>query len=278
MNNQYFTRNVYSSSLMSDFKVFHDHIFDRELFKKDKKCRFDINNLSKDDKIKMLADCTYELSTFKNKLKTTNESLKYEEDKGDFRYMYINILEVISLLKPYVLEIDLLHEMRIRSYFLRAVYDSEPISIKPKTEDEEINELLRYYYNKDKEYETKSTFYTAAENKIVEKHYTEDIWFIVGLKFADGTLYDNKHKFKKQSELIRFVFSEDYHKSVQNYISKSFDGFNKAKKRNFGNDAKNIFDRKNAKIELKRVYDYCIENSIKMHSMFIENYLLVQDF
>lgn len=277
MNNKYFTRNFHVTPLINDFKYFHDYLIEYHEINKVEKYNFDIVNLSNEDKIKMLADCTYELSMFKNYLLTTNQNIKVLED-FDTKLMYIRILDLMNILKPYVLETEFLKEMSLRSFFTRAVNDVEPLPIKPKTKNKIISDLLDYFYNKDKEYETKSTFYTAAENKIVEKHYTEDIWFIVGLKFADGTLYDNKDKFKYQSELIRFVFSEDYHKSVQNYISKSFDGFNKAKKRNIGNDAKNIFDRPNAKIELKRVYDYCIENGIKMHSMFIENYLLVQEF
>ena len=280
MNNQYFTRNFHVSSLIGDFKLFHNYIFDCDLFKKNKKCRFDIINLSNDDKIKMLADCTYEVSMFKNKLKTTNESFKDLED-NDFKDMYINVLEVINVLKPYVLESDLLHEMKIKNYFRAVFDDSVPMSIKQPTKDPVITSLLEYFYNKDKEYETKASFHTAAESKSkIKKHYTEETWFIVGLKFVDGTVYElNKDgKGLGGEDLVRGIFKNEFLNLEETEIK---DLFNKYKEyvyyslntKGKETHSKNMFKNNSSKLKRWQIlFDYFKEKGLLIDNRFHEDY------
>lgn len=264
MNINYITRNFHVLSLIGDFKLFHSYIINREVFSKEKKYHFDLVNLPSDDKLKLLADCIYELSMFKNKLKTTNESFKDLEDI-DFQDMYVDILEIVSFLKPYVSESNFLHEMKIKNYFRAVFDDSVRMSIKPKTKDHVILTLLDYFYSKDKEYEAKANFYIASDNKTKpKKHYTEEIWFIVGLEFANGSIYKNNKIAKDESDLARIVFGNTKH---QPYINQTLSDTN---------NQKNIYQRTKAKQELKIIYDHCIEKNIIIHPKFEEQYLIAQ--
>lgn len=266
MNKNYTTRNFNVLSTKGDFKLFHDYLIDYNVLEKEKQYHFDIVNLSSEGKLNMLVDCVYELSMFKNRLQTTTEKFKPLE-VFSFKTMFVNVLEIINLLKPYVLESEFLNKMNVGNYF-RAVFDDVMIGdVKYKTKEYDILELLDYFNKKEKEYETKASFYTTAENKPKVKDYTKENWFIVGLKFADRTIYDLYEQTDNKSEITRLAFKGKF-TSFQPYVNQTLENIN---------EQKNIYFRKKAKQELKKVYDYCIENSIKMHPKFKEQYLIVQN-
>lgn len=274
MNKNYTTRNFNVLSTKGDFKLFHDYLIDYNVLEKEKQYHFDIVNLSNEDKLNMLVDCVYELSMFKNRLQTTTEKFKALE-VFSFKTMFVNVLEIVNILKPYVLESDFLNKMNVKNYF-RAVFDEVMIGdVKYKTKEYDILELLDYFNKKEKEYDTKASFYTAKKTN-EEKHYTDQDWFIVGLKFADGSVYENENRFRYQSHLIKFVFGDENYKRLQPYVNQSLKGYDKGRSSKLKPEDKNIFHRKDAKQELKKVYDYCIEKKITMHPKFEEQYFILQ--
>lgn len=90
------------------------------------------------------------------------------------------------------------------------------------------------------------------------KDIKENMWFRVGVKFANGEIYElNKQKlsFRKISEIL---FDNP---KYSNYISTSFSDSVDSDKNIFRNIEK-----------MNAIYNYCQENNIKIHEYFIKKY------
>lgn len=278
MNKNYTTRNFNVLSTKGDFKLFHDYLIDYNVLEKEKQYHFDIVNLSSEGKLNMLVDCVYELSMFKNRLQTTTEKFKPLE-VFSFKTMFVNVLEIINLLKPYVLESEFLNKMNVGNYF-RAVFDDVMIGdVKYKTKEYDILELLDYFNKKEKEYETKASFYTTAENKPKVIDDTDLNWFIAGLKFVDGTVYECK-EVKKEGftgeEFAKLVFSKK--KQEENMSEIEFAQLISNTRGYIGdtinNKTKSLFKKTNKyKSQWHKIYDYHKKQGGKIDSRFAEEFL-----
>ncbi len=84
--------------------------------------------------------------------------------------------------------------------------------------------------------------------------YKNQIWFVVGLKFATGEMYDllksNNQNFTKTAKLLG-------NKNFRPFISET--------KNNSSKSNKNIYSSKE---KIRKIYIHCIENQIEMHKDF----------
>lgn len=94
------------------------------------------------------------------------------------------------------------------------------------------------------------------------KNYINETWFEIGLEFANGNIDKLVKQGKSQVEIANILFKNkkikpsSYRPWVNYTITKA-------------NNDKNIFTRSNSEDELKKVYDYCIENNIDIAAKFI---------
>lgn len=94
----------------------------------------------------------------------------------------------------------------------------------------------------------------VLENK---KSATENGWFDVGLKFADGTI----KKEKNRPSFEKITIDAGLNKSLRPYVSDTYNGNNK--------NGKNIFNHSG---KMLKIYDYCTEHEISLSDWFLEEY------
>lgn len=107
----------------------------------------------------------------------------------------------------------------------------------------------------------------TKENKNIKlkplnpKKIESENWFIIGLKFATGELYNLiKVKDNNFTQVAKELGNE---KGYRPYISETYN--------NSTNNDKNIYSKPK---KIKSIYDYCTENNIQMTSTFIDAYNL----
>ncbi|MNK96250.1 hypothetical protein D3C87_1165200 [compost metagenome] len=139
----------------------------------------------------------------------------------------------------------------------------------------EVSILLNYRSHEFREFETteyseyritisditnKSLIGTKQEAIQKNESYKDQIWFVVGLKFATGEMYDllksNNQNFTKTAILLG-------NKNFRPFISET--------KNNSTTNNKNIYSNKE---KLRKIYDHCMENNIKIHTDFQKIYKL----
>jgi hypothetical protein len=96
---------------------------------------------------------------------------------------------------------------------------------------------------------------TQIQNQTIEK-YQNFSWFKVGLKFANGEIFDLQDKKYSFKQIAKELFNNE---KIANYISESFSNTNT-------ND-KNIFSKKD---KLDKIKAHCDENNITIDKRFDE--------
>jgi|SRR5690606_34142589 len=277
MNKNYTTRNFNVLSIKDDFKLFHDYLIDYDVLEEEKQYHFDIINLSNEGKLNMLADCIYELSMFKNRIETSTEKFQNLEIFL-FKTMIVNVLEIIYILKPYVIESEFLNKMNVKNYYMAVIDNIAPRDIKHKTKEYDILELLDYFNKKEKEYDTKASFYTDKKTN-EEKHYTEKDWFIVGSKFVDGTVYDCKKIYESGLKLVELIFKDEFEKLEKEEIKTLKNRYRNpinGSLETFGFEDRTLF-KKGDKYEKqwRLICDYQKKQGKQIDSRFAEQFLKV---
>lgn len=133
-----------------------------------------------------------------------------------------------------------------------------------------------------KEYVTSivNSLLKESEVKDQEKDYTKETWFIVGLKFVDGTVYElNKDgKGLGGEDLVRGIFKNEFLNLEETEIK---DLFNKYKEyvyyslntKGKETHSKNMFKNNSSKLKRWQIlFDYFTEKGLSIDNRFHEDY------
>jgi|GEM_PF-4521802 len=124
-------------------------------------------------------------------------------------------------------------------------------------------------------YFTKEIVFKIVERLTSENHIKkikkdeEQDWYLVAFEFANGNIYESKKigSIKIAKDIFPQIIDKKRLETLSTYIRQT--------KNDNEDKYKNIFKRNNAKEELQRVINDCIDKGIKIHPLFLKRYDLM---
>lgn len=243
--------------------------------------KFNISEFSEEDKKLLYKDCKSETITIKEYLK--KQSYTFNELKFySIKRKYKEILKLIQVLEPFVLEDDILEYMELQSDFeemFNEIDRHQEYILKNSTAKKYVEELDEL----EKLLNIGTNFKTTTPTAPNKKDYTKETWFIVSLKFVDGTVYDLKQKYPNLGlPLTREVFKdlynenssegglskEDFKRLIENYRHFINDTLRSSKRNLFKGDEE-------SKKRWLKVIKHC---KTKPSQSFIDNFIEVYGY
>lgn len=129
-----------------------------------------------------------------------------------------------------------------------------------------------------KEYVTKilNSLLKESEVKDQEKDYTKKTWFIVGLKFVDGTVYDYEPALKKGLPLVRKIFEKEFLSLDEETISDLINKYKHNVDGSLGYGNRNLFENTPKHEEQWRlICDYHIKQGKQIDKRFADQFLKI---
>lgn len=237
---KYITKNHIVCDVVNDFYDFHQYLFEHDFFNNSYKSVFELSIQNEQEKLNLYADCQSQLSTLNEYFLYTNENFS-NTHLHDLQKKYRSILKLMILIKPYVKESDLESLLSLQYQYTRIFENVRPYLIKTVTKNIINENFHKKLVLLNQEYETKANFYTATESKL-KKHYTKETWFIVGLKFVDGTVYDYEPDLKKGIPLVRKIFEKEFLSLDEKTISDLINKYKHNVNGSLGYGSRNLFE------------------------------------
>lgn len=224
------------------------------------------------------------------------EILSNQNDKEDFLdksyiYLYKQINKTIQVIDNETIDITnsenlLLQLSKLKGIFFEILSKNHPsnnwvniVSVMQNL-DEDFKVITPEVFTENhietvikRLYKTNNLEFVVIEQEQQSKVKNFNTWFDVGVKFANGEIYEHYKNGKglTGSELKEKVFGKDSADRFRTYTDCTLNN------KTDSNKQKNIFARTKAKMEQLKVIEHCLENNFEICEKFKEEYSKIEN-